>query len=85
MQFQNDDFTQLVKLTRQKFNVSIQGAHDIIFADGEMRRLVAWRINHEPQCREQALFDIRHHGELSRFVRDGDRIRFRDAIEEDST
>ena len=77
MDFQNRDFIQLVKRTREKFDVSIDEAHDLIFADEEMRRLVAWRVNHDLQCRKQALWDMRHKGEQSRFVRDGERIGFR--------
>lgn len=77
MDFENRDFTLLVKSTREKFNVGIDEAHDLIFADSAMRRLVAWRINHDTECRKQALWDLRHKGEQSRFVQDGDRIRFR--------
>ena len=77
MDFQNRDFVQLVKRTREKFGVSLDEAHNLIFADEEMRRLVAWRINHDPECRKQALWDVRHKGKGSRFVHDGDRIRFR--------
>jgi hypothetical protein len=77
MELQNRDFIQLVKRTREKFGVSIDEAHDIIFADEEMRRLVAWRINHDPECRKQALGEMRHKGSQSRFVRQGDRITFR--------
>ena len=77
MEFRNRDFIELVKLTREKFNVSIDEAHDLIFADEQVRRLVARRVNHDPECRKQALFDLRHHGEQSRFVRDGPHIRFR--------
>jgi hypothetical protein len=77
MDFENRDFIQLVKRTREKFNVGIEEAHDLIFADAEMRRLVAWRINHDLECRKQALSDLRHKGARSRFVRDGNRIRFR--------
>jgi len=77
MEFQNRDFVELVKRTRQKFGVSLDGAHDIIFADEEMRRLVAWRINQNPECRKHALWDIRDKGKQSRFIRAGDRIRFR--------
>ena len=77
MDFQNHDFTQLVKRTRQKFGVSIDEAHDMILADEEVRRLVAWRINHDSECRKQALWDLRHKGKHSRFIRDGDRISFR--------
>jgi hypothetical protein len=77
VEFQNRDFVQLVKRTREKFGVSIQDAHDMIFADEEMRRLVAWRVNHDRECRKQALGDMRHHGQQSRFFRDGDSIRFR--------
>lgn len=78
MDFGNQDFIQLVKRTREKFNVGIEEAHDLIFADAEMRRLVAWRINHDRECRKQALWDLRSKGERSRFVRDGERIRFRE-------
>lgn len=77
MEFQNRDFIQLVKRTREKFGVSIDEAHDMIFADEEMRRLVAWRINHDQECRKQALWDVRHKGSASRFIRDGNRISFR--------
>jgi hypothetical protein len=78
MDFENRDLTLLVKRTREKFGVSLDDAHDLIFADPEMRRLVAWRINHDAACRKQALWDVRHNGERSRFVRDGDRLRFRE-------
>ena len=77
MEFQNQDFIQLVKRTREKFGVSLDEAHDLIFADEEMRRLVAWRINHDPECRKEALWDLRHKGKRSRFIREGNRIRFR--------
>ena len=77
MQFQNQDFIQLVKRTREKFGASIDEAHDMIFGDEEMRRLVAWRINHDEECRKQALWDLRHKGSASRFIRNGDRISFR--------
>jgi hypothetical protein len=77
VEFDNHDFILLVKRTRQKFGVSIDEAHDMIFADEEMRRLVTWRVNHNQECRKQALRDLRHKGSESRFVRDGDRISFR--------
>lgn len=77
MEFRNGEFVQLVKRTREKFGVSIQGAHDMIFADEEVRCLVAWRINRDHQCRKEALRDMRDNGKRSRFVRDGDRLRFR--------
>lgn len=78
MEFENSDFIRLVKRTREKFGVSIEEAHDLIFADKEMRRLVARRINHDPECRKLALQDLYKKGEESRFVRDGDRIRFKE-------
>ena len=53
VEFRNGDFVQLVKRTREKFGVSIQEAHDMIFADKEARRLVAWRINNDQQCRKE--------------------------------
>jgi len=77
VELQNRDFIELVKRTREKFGVSIDEAHDMIFADEEMRRLVARRINHDRECRKQALWDMRHKGGDSRFVRDGERISFR--------
>lgn len=79
MEFQNRDFIKLVKRTREEFGVSIDETHDMIFADQEMRRLVAWRINHDQECRKQALSDLRQHGDRPRFVRDGDNIRFRNS------
>ena len=77
-EFDESDWIQLVKRTREKFGVSLDEAHDLILADEEMRRLVAYRINHDPQCRKKALWEIGHRGRKSRFVRDGDSIRFRD-------
>ena len=79
MDFRNRDFIQLVKRTREKFGVGLEEAHDMIFADEEMRRLAALRINRDPECRKQALRDIRQKGDRSRFVREGDRIRFRES------
>ena len=78
MDFENRNFIELVKRTRETFSVGIEEAHDLIFADAEMRRLVAWRINRDRECRKQALRAMRRKGERSRFVRDGERIRFRD-------
>jgi hypothetical protein len=80
MDSKNRDFTLLVKRTRQKFDVSIDVAHDLILADTEMRRLIAWRSNHDPECRKQALWDIKYKGERSRFICEGDRIRFREQV-----
>lgn len=77
MQIANQDFIQLVKRTREKFGVSIEGAHDLIFADKEMRRLVALRINRDAECRKQALRDIREKGDRSRFVEIDGKVRFR--------
>ena len=36
-----EDWVQLVKRTGEKFSVSLDGAHDMILADEEMRHLVA--------------------------------------------
>ncbi len=77
MDIENRDFVQLVKRTREKFGVSIDGAHDLIFADEEMRRLVARRVNHDPECRKQALSDIKDKGDRSRFIEVDGKIRFR--------
>jgi hypothetical protein len=73
----NRDWIMLVKRTREKFGVSIEGAHDLILADEEMRRLVALRINSNPECRKMAWNDIRRNGAGSRFVKVDGRIRFR--------
>ena len=79
MSFQNRDWIELVKATREKFGVSIQGAHDLIFADKEMRKFVAMRVNRDAECRKMASQDIAINGEKSRFIRDGVYIRFRRA------
>lgn len=78
MDFENRDFTLLVKRTREKFGGSIDDAHDLILADPTMRRLIAWRVNHDAECRKQALWDLRHMGDKSRFVLDGNRIELRE-------
>lgn len=77
MEVRNRDWIELVKATREKFGVSIQGAHDLLLAEDEMRRLVSRRINRDPECRKMALQDIARHGEASRFMRTGDHIGFR--------
>ena len=77
MDIGNRDFVELVKWTREKFGVSIDGAHDLIFADEEMRRLVARLINHDPECRKQALWDMQEKGNRSRFIEVEGKIRFR--------
>jgi hypothetical protein len=53
--FGNTEWSQLVKRTGEKFGASLDEAHDLIVADEEMRRLVAWRIDHDSECREPAL------------------------------
>ena len=75
--YSNSDWIMLVKRTREKIGVSIDGAHDLIFADEEMRRLVALRINSNPQCRKMAWNDIRRNGAASRFTLVDRKIRFR--------
>lgn len=77
MEFENSDFMTLVKRTREKFGCSIQEAHDRIFADDEMRRLVTLRINRDPVCRKMASQDLRRHGGASRFERVGVKLRFK--------
>jgi hypothetical protein len=42
----------------------------------ETRRLVAWRIDYDEECREEALWDLRHNGSASRLIGDGDRVCF---------
>src|SRR3954451_16321990 len=74
--FRNRDFIQLVKRTREKFGVSIDEAHDMICADEELRRLIAWRANHDQECRKQALWVMRHKCDQSRFPGDCYRIVF---------
>ena len=47
--FDNSEWIQLVKLTRETFGVSLDDTHDLVLADKEMRRFVASRINHESE------------------------------------
>ena len=54
MDIRNRDWIELVKATLLRFDVSIQGAHDLIFADAEMRKLIAQRINRNEECRKLA-------------------------------
>jgi len=75
--YSNRDWIMLVKRTREKFGVSIEEAHDLIFADEEMRRLVALRIARNPECRKMAWHDIRRNGAASRFIKVDGTIRFR--------
>ncbi|GAA0863053.1 hypothetical protein GCM10009115_12190 [Sphingopyxis soli] len=79
MTFANSEFVALVKRTRATFGVGIDEAHALVFADAEMRRLIAWRINHDPECRRQALHDLKRKGERSFFVEIDGRLRFREA------
>jgi len=66
MEFENRDRIELVKRAREKFGVSTDGAHDLILADEEMRRLVALRINRNTESRRMASQDIRRKDEGSR-------------------
>lgn len=79
MDFETREWIALVKTTREKYGVSIQDAHDLIFADEEMRRLVALHINRNAECRKLASQDMMRNGEASRFIRIGRHIRFRRA------
>ena len=47
MKSENRNSALLVKETREKFGVSIEGAHDLIVVDPEMKRLV--RVADQPQ------------------------------------
>lgn len=58
-------------------SVSIEEAHDLIFTDEAVRRVIAVRINRDQECRKMAISDLRHNGDKSRFVRDGNDIKFR--------
>jgi len=78
--YSNRDWIMLVKRTRERFGASIDDAHDLIFADEEMRRLVALRINSNPECRKMAWQDIRRRGAESRFVVVDGNIRFRSGV-----
>ncbi|MEX0342231.1 MAG: hypothetical protein AB3N06_06570 [Erythrobacter sp.] len=77
VELRNSDFIKLVKRTREAHGCSIQEAHDRIFADEDMRRLVALRINRDPQCRKMASQDVRRRGSASRFERVGEKLRFK--------
>jgi len=78
MELTDRDWVELVKVTREKFDVSIDSAHDLILTDEKVRRLVALRINSDTNCRTLALHDLRKHGNASRFIIDGARIKFRE-------
>ena len=75
--FSDSDWITLVKRTREKFGVSIEEAHDLIFADEEVRRLVALRIIRNPRCRKMAWQDIRRNGDALRFEKVDGKIRFK--------
>jgi hypothetical protein len=66
MDLRNQDFVALVKHMRERFDISIEEAHDRILADETLRRLIAMRINSDSECRRQALRDLRDHGDASR-------------------
>jgi len=82
MELRNRESVQFVKRARESFGVSIDDAHDMQFADEEMRRLVAWRVDIDPECRKQAFWNIRHKSRRSRFIREGERIMFRESNSE---
>jgi hypothetical protein len=76
MDLRNQDFVALVKHMRERFDISIEEAHDRILADETLRRLIAMRINSDSECRRQALRDLRDHGDASRFVMTGGPLPF---------
>jgi predicted nuclease of restriction endonuclease-like RecB superfamily len=77
MDIRNRDWLELVKATSERFGISLQEVHEMILADDEMLRLIAHRINHNPECRNMALQDIARNRDESRFVKDAELIRFR--------
>lgn len=79
MTFASSEFVALVKRKRAKFGVGIDQAPELVFADAEMRRPIAWRIDHDPECRRQAHHDLKRKGETSVFVEIDGRLRFREA------
>lgn len=62
---------------REKFGVSIDEAHDQIFADAEVRLLITGRVVRDPDCTQLANYDTRLNGDWSSFIRAGDRISVR--------
>lgn len=79
MTFAGSEFVALVKRARAKFGVGIDEAPELAFSDAEMRRPIAWRISHDPECRRQALRDLKRKGETSFFAEIDGRLRFREA------
>lgn len=78
-EFSDRDWIELVKHTREKFGDSLPEAFERLFADTEVRRLVALRVNRSAECRKQALSNIRREGDQSYFVMVDDKIYFRDS------
>jgi hypothetical protein len=77
MDFRNSGFIELFKRAREKFGVSIDEAHDLIFSDEEIRRLKTSRINRDPVCRKLAHQDMHRNGAQSGLVVAEERIACR--------
>jgi hypothetical protein len=71
------NWPKLIKALREFYDLSIYEAEAMALAHRGWRRWCQQRINADPECRKQALWHIRHHGDASLFVRDGDRLKVR--------
>lgn len=71
------NWTKLIKALREAYDLSIYEAEAMVLAHRGWRRWCEQRINADPECRKQALWHIRHHGDASLIVRDGYRLTLR--------
>jgi hypothetical protein len=71
------NWAKLIKALRQAYGLSIHEAEAMALAHRGWRRWCQQRINANPECRKQALWHIRHHGDASLLARDGDRLKVR--------
>lgn len=62
----------LIKEIRRASGVGLLDAQKIALSHKGWRRLCNHRINHEPPCRKQALWHVKHHGPDSFIDAQGD-------------
>jgi len=70
------DWPNLIKTVRSAKSIDLRTAIRLVFQHEGWRRLCNHRINHDAECRKQALHELRHHGdENPLIVMDGATLR----------
>ncbi|MGZ2484222.1 hypothetical protein ACVITL_002745 [Rhizobium pisi] len=71
---QNATWEELIKQIRRASECDILAAEKIAFSHQGWRRLCNHRINHDRECKKQAVWHIKHHGPNSLIASVGENL-----------